>query len=494
MNSQQCYILCEGWLERKIQQATAQNDLKWKTRYARLVLQHDKFIEVQFFQKQPKQETDIVADKITLLQWRYAVDFDYESKDKGRAHIIRIQVYDHGFVTPASLIVKISLQYGDEALAWMHCIQNLTKLTSEIQGHTFNVIPCDGLCSQKIGVSNDQCVLHVTAEAVSLAVKTNYSIACVLPLSSIRSYNTKKPSHFSITSGRRAPLGEGIYEFKTAHGDGNRLFDLMDHYTGITPVAKMVHAVERPASTQTNCQNINTTNRDQAKEQEKQLPPRNPSVVSRSFPSSSNELLSNTPQKPPRKPPLPKNFFPSKSFTSFLDELGFCDKNGNSSNTVEQQGNIQQPGNDKVGELDKSSVMSRGLYDLDKLLYTLEGNILKSNSSNKIMATNGDIELECKTLLTELIENVVKGITFPDNINNADTVHAADSRRSVNIHSEVPQEKFSFESESSRKKTKSTPRPNLCGSKISLTSSGSKDRNSKYSTIDWSRKSFKQRK
>lgn len=34
-----------------------------------------------------------------------------------------------------------------------------------------------------------------------------------------------------IEAGRCAPLGEGVYSFRTRENDDNVLFDLFDHYT-----------------------------------------------------------------------------------------------------------------------------------------------------------------------------------------------------------------------------------------------------------------------
>ncbi|CAL1544437.1 unnamed protein product, partial [Lymnaea stagnalis] len=50
------------------------------------------------------------------------------------------------------------------------------------------------------------------------------------PLKSIRYYEVSEPGHFNIEAGRVAPMGEGLFSFRTRRGEEDSMYDLVDSY------------------------------------------------------------------------------------------------------------------------------------------------------------------------------------------------------------------------------------------------------------------------
>lgn len=186
--------------------------------------------EVRFYQKKPRSYTEITDDVIKLQPWQYTVDVPSWIVDKGRPHVLRLRLLPESVVPGQQYRIQIAYQSSEETTAWMRCIQNQTKLTSGIQGHSFGVVAEESSATSRVGVAGKHCLLFVGPEKVILANKTDRSVVCVWPFPAIRSYASDDDRRLVIEAGRCAPLGEGVYSFRTRENDDNVLFDLFDHY------------------------------------------------------------------------------------------------------------------------------------------------------------------------------------------------------------------------------------------------------------------------
>ena len=64
----------------------------------------------------------------------------------------------------------------------------------------------------------------------TILLQSNRAVLAQWPLKSIRSYESSEQGQLSIEAGRVAPMGDGLYIYRTEPGDDNLIYDLIDRY------------------------------------------------------------------------------------------------------------------------------------------------------------------------------------------------------------------------------------------------------------------------
>lgn len=380
-------LLCESWVEKRPEvnyvtshgTSSSKQSIKWKTRYAMLVVSSEtKLGEVRFYQKKPRSCTEITDDIIKLQSWQYIVDIPSWIVDKGRPHVLRLRLLPESVVPGQHYQLQIAYQSSEEATAWMRCIQNQTKLTSGIQGHSFGVVAEECSATARVGVAGKHCLLFVGPTQVILAHKTDRSVVCVWPFEAIRSYATDDDRRLVLEAGRCAPLGEGVYSFRTRENDDNVLFDLFDHYTTTATV--------EPPKSYPKSRDLVARNSDVGSSQTKSEPiirlqnvqtPRGQKHPTRQdsdrLPLISRHSSDDASKygEPPKKPPLPISRAPLPGVTAQESPIVPAKTNKTSS------GKNSKVGHKGVG----TKQTDRCLYELDKLLHNLEDDIHSSKEN-----------------------------------------------------------------------------------------------------------------
>ncbi|XP_074655330.1 uncharacterized protein LOC141908932 [Tubulanus polymorphus] len=113
---------------------------------------------------------------------------------------------------------------------FVYYLQTQTALKQDLEGQSFLVSPVNSVSHQSIGSVNTVCYLHISPWGVSLAIQSSRAMIAQWPLKSIRTYQTSGKGSFTVIAGRRAPFGEGIYEFRTRRDQDNEIFGLLDHF------------------------------------------------------------------------------------------------------------------------------------------------------------------------------------------------------------------------------------------------------------------------
>ncbi|XP_039248579.2 uncharacterized protein LOC120326374 isoform X1 [Styela clava] len=392
-------LMCESWVEKRPEvsqvteygTASRKQSIKWKTRYAMLVVSCEtRSSELKFYQKKPRSCTEITDDVIRLKPWQYIVDIPSWIVDKGRSHVLRLRLLPESIVPGQHFRLQIAYQSAEEATAWMRCIQNQTKLTSGIQGHSFGLVAEECSATARIGVAGKHCLLFVSPEKVILAHKTDRSVVCVWPFETIRSYASDDDRRLVIEAGRCAPLGDGVYSFRTRENDDNVIFDLFDHYTSqpMDEVKTLKNKVKRNKSNATlSDQTISSpvtvhpsassSGKSRSKVKQTPSPRSEPEVIPLLTTWSDN----STPEYgavPPEKPFLPENrkilpFALTKSTSELRDKHSIAHpQSGRPVSYAEIVETAISRRKGENGENNRSSVL-QGCDDLDLILQSLEG-------------------------------------------------------------------------------------------------------------------------
>ncbi|RUS87197.1 hypothetical protein EGW08_005037 [Elysia chlorotica] len=109
-------------------------------------------------------------------------------------------------------------------------LQSQIRLKNDIKKDVIVVVPEDTESQQRIGAKGSKCLLHASPWGLTLALENTRSLLAQWPLKSIRYYETSGRGNFNIEAGRVAPMGEGLFQFKTQPGDDDFLYDLVDSY------------------------------------------------------------------------------------------------------------------------------------------------------------------------------------------------------------------------------------------------------------------------
>jgi len=194
---------------------------QWKRRF--IVLNHSASNEDEIyllaFEKEERWRST-QAKKRVLLYPRYKVsklnDF------KGRDKVLQVDNEQDKWYFSADKSKVINL--------WACQIQMQTKLSRAISGRIFSVVGVTNKDMQSIGAAQQRCLLHFTKWGITLALQDSRAILAMWPIKTIRNYEDSGHSEFTIEAGRKAPMGEGLYQFQTNAGQDRDMFNVIDSF------------------------------------------------------------------------------------------------------------------------------------------------------------------------------------------------------------------------------------------------------------------------
>ncbi|XP_045195821.2 uncharacterized protein LOC123551160 [Mercenaria mercenaria] len=174
---------------------------------------------LEFFNKKPKTRNTVPKGKIEL--WP-SFRVEKVTNMKNRAYVFQI-------TTPDTTIC-LSTDEQRTMDIFVFFLQIQTRLKDQIRDDYFTVHPENSEAQRRIGAKGTNCVLHISPYGITLALQSNRAVLAQWPLKSIRSYESSEQGHLSIEAGRVAPMGDGLYIYRTEPGDDNQIYDLIDRY------------------------------------------------------------------------------------------------------------------------------------------------------------------------------------------------------------------------------------------------------------------------
>ncbi|KAI8770975.1 serine-rich adhesin for platelets [Biomphalaria glabrata] len=193
----------------------------WKAKYLIFRLKSDKPI-LEYHKRKPKhnkKHEKTITDSVEL--WP-TFKVEKLKNARGRTYVCEI-------TSPAHHIF-LSVNEEKELDVLVFLLQVQIRLKSNIRDDLITVLPEDTECLRKIGAAGCTCILHASPWGLTLALEKTRALLAQWPLKSIRYYEVPAPGHFNIEAGRVAPMGEGLFQFKTQGGEEDFMYDLVDSY------------------------------------------------------------------------------------------------------------------------------------------------------------------------------------------------------------------------------------------------------------------------
>uniref|UniRef100_A0A2C9M0A2 IRS-type PTB domain-containing protein n=1 Tax=Biomphalaria glabrata TaxID=6526 RepID=A0A2C9M0A2_BIOGL len=193
----------------------------WKAKYLVFRLKSDKPI-LEYHKRKPKhnkKHEKTITDSAEL--WP-TFKVEKLKNARGRTYVCEI-------TSPAHHIF-LSVNEEKELDVLVFLLQVQIRLKSNIRDDLITVLPEDTECLRKIGAAGCTCILHASPWGLTLALEKTRALLAQWPLKSIRYYEVPAPGHFNIEAGRVAPMGEGLFQFKTQGGEEDFMYDLVDSY------------------------------------------------------------------------------------------------------------------------------------------------------------------------------------------------------------------------------------------------------------------------
>ncbi|KAH9508897.1 hypothetical protein Btru_050404 [Bulinus truncatus] len=193
----------------------------WKLKYLIFRLKYEKPI-LEYHKKKPKLNKKHDKTLLETVELWPSYKVEKLKNARGRTFVCEITSPDHH--------IFLSLNEEKEIDILVFLFQVQIRLKSNIRDDLITVLPDDSECLRKIGAVDCKCVLHASPWGLTLALEKTRALLAQWPLKSIRYYEVPAPGHFNIEAGRVAPMGEGLFQFKTQTGDEDFMYDLLDSY------------------------------------------------------------------------------------------------------------------------------------------------------------------------------------------------------------------------------------------------------------------------
>ncbi|CAG5129003.1 unnamed protein product, partial [Candidula unifasciata] len=193
----------------------------WKPKYLIFYHKGDKPV-LEYHKKKPKngkKSERTLTDSFELWP-SYKVEKLHNAR--GRAYVCEI--------TSPDVHIFLSADEETQIDVLVFLLQIQIRLKENIKKEFISVVPDDSDSQQKIGAKGSNCVLHASPWGLTLVLEQTRALLAQWPLKSIRYYEASGAGNFSIEAGRVAPMGEGLFSFKTQPGDDDLMYNLLDSY------------------------------------------------------------------------------------------------------------------------------------------------------------------------------------------------------------------------------------------------------------------------
>ncbi|BFZ20097.1 hypothetical protein BsWGS_23137 [Bradybaena similaris] len=193
----------------------------WKPKYLIFYHKDDKPV-LEYHKRKPKngKKSERTLTESFELWPSYKVEKLHNAR--GRAFVCEI--------TSADFHIFLSADEEKQIDVLVFLLQIQIRLKENIKKEYINVVPDDSESHQKIGAKGSKCVLHVSPWGLTLVLEQTRALLAQWPLKSIRYYEASGAGNFSIEAGRVAPMGEGLFSFKTQPGEDDFMYNLIDSY------------------------------------------------------------------------------------------------------------------------------------------------------------------------------------------------------------------------------------------------------------------------
>ncbi|XP_059178611.1 uncharacterized protein LOC131957827 isoform X2 [Physella acuta] len=192
----------------------------WKQRYLIFRIKGEKPV-LEYHKKKPKNNKKPERTITESFELWPSYKVEKLKNARGRTFVCEITSPDN------HIFLSANAEKDIDVLVFLLQVQ--IRLKDNIR-NLINVTPEDTECLYKIGARDAKCVLHASPWGLTLALERTRAILAQWPLKSIRYYEIPEPGHFNIEAGRVAPMGEGLFQFKTRRGDEDIMYDLVDSY------------------------------------------------------------------------------------------------------------------------------------------------------------------------------------------------------------------------------------------------------------------------
>lgn len=220
-------IIYHGWIEFATEIPNSKSWIKmsskkgWKRKFivlSKLIEDEDKIYLSAYEKEDNWKNTE--AKKTLSLYPRYKIA--KRNDIKGKDNVLEVSNEEEKWYLANDKSKIIDL--------WANQIQMQTKLSRVISGRIFMVSGTVSKPMQRIGASQQRCLLHITKWGLTLALQDSRSILALWPLTTIRNYEYSGQCQFTIETGRRSPMGEGVYMFNTNIGQDEEIFKVIDAF------------------------------------------------------------------------------------------------------------------------------------------------------------------------------------------------------------------------------------------------------------------------
>ncbi|GFR95268.1 hypothetical protein ElyMa_000939500 [Elysia marginata] len=193
----------------------------WKPKYLITRKKSDKLV-LEYHKRKPKVSKR--SEKTLTDSFELTPTYKVEKlrNARGRSFVCEI--------TSPDFHIFLSADSEKDIDVLVFLLQSQIRLRNDVKKDVIVVTPEDTESQQRIGAKGSNCVLHASPWGLTLALESTRSLLAQWPLKSIRYYETSGRGNFNIEAGRVAPMGEGLFQFKTQPGDDDFLYDLVDSY------------------------------------------------------------------------------------------------------------------------------------------------------------------------------------------------------------------------------------------------------------------------
>ncbi|GFO19943.1 hypothetical protein PoB_004644800 [Plakobranchus ocellatus] len=193
----------------------------WKPKYLIARKKGDKLV-LEYHKKKPKVTKRSEKTLTDTFELTPSYKVEKLRNARGRSFVCEI--------TATEFHIFLSADAEKDIDAMVFLLQAQIRLKDEIQKDVIVVIPEDTESQQRIGAKGSKCILHASPWGLTLALESTRSLLAQWPLKSIRYYETSGRGNFNIEAGRVAPMGEGLFQFRTQSGEDDFMYDLVDSY------------------------------------------------------------------------------------------------------------------------------------------------------------------------------------------------------------------------------------------------------------------------
>ncbi|XP_005088836.2 serine-rich adhesin for platelets [Aplysia californica] len=192
----------------------------WKPRYLIIRKKEDKPV-LEYHRKKPKSSKKYEKTLTESFELWPTYKVEKLQDARGRSFVCE--------VTSPEFHLFLSGNTEKEVDIMVFLLQVQIRLKANITENLINVLPVDSDTLKKIGAKG-KCSLHASPWGLTLVLKQTRALLAQWPLKSIRYYETSGSGTFNIEAGRVAPMGEGLFSFKTKPGEDDFIYDLIDNF------------------------------------------------------------------------------------------------------------------------------------------------------------------------------------------------------------------------------------------------------------------------